>query len=232
MTIISGTNAEVTLPMEDSAEQDSTDEDEHDDAGDRRVDVEGLLQVRGDRVGLGHVADTEGRDDRGDGEEPGEELAEGTLDAALEVALRAAGHVALGVRDAVPDTEERLGVLGRHAEQTGDPHPEQGAGATDRDRRGDTDDIAHAHGGCQGGGQSLVLGDVTFAAVVVAVEEAESEGREELSELHPPQPDGEDEAGAEQQGDEEPGAPDKGVGVAEPVIECVHEQTAYRAFAR
>ena len=182
----------------DAAEKDGADEDEHDDTGDHGVDPEGFLQVRGDRVGLGHVADTEGRDDGGEGEEPGEELTEGALDAPLEVALRSTGHVALGVRDAVPHTEERLGVLGRHAEQAGDPHPEQGAGATDGDGGGDTDDIADADGGGQGGGQCLVLGDVTFAGVVVAVEEAESQGGEELAELHAPEPDGEDEAGSEQ----------------------------------
>src|SRR5699024_9266020 len=166
------------------------------------VDIEGVLQSLGHGVGLGEVTDTEGRDDRSDCEEPGEELAQPALDAVFQVALRAAGDVALLIRGAETNAQEGLGVLGRNADQAGNPHPEQRAGATDGQCGSNTDDIAHTHGRSQRCSQGLVLRDITLASFVVAVQEPVTESDAELAELDATQADREHQTGTEEEWDE------------------------------
>ena len=100
----------------DAAHQHRADTDEEEDRGQAWVNVEGILQTLGHSVGLGEVTDAEGRDDRGDREEPGQEFTEPALDAVLQVALWATGDVALGIRGAETNAQEGLGVLGCHTD--------------------------------------------------------------------------------------------------------------------
>ena len=53
----------------------------------------------------------------------------------------------IAVHDAVFDRQEALGIFGRHTEERGDDHPENGPRASGTDRCGDSDDISGADGG-------------------------------------------------------------------------------------
>jgi hypothetical protein len=98
----------------------------------------------GDGVGLHHVADAEGGDRGGDREEDREQGAERALDALGQIELRPAGLLAGRVDLAEAHAEERLGVLGRHADEAGHPHPEQRARPAEVDGGGDAGDVADA----------------------------------------------------------------------------------------
>ena len=60
-------------------------------------------------------------------------------------------------------TERAFDELRAHAEQSGDDHPEGGAGTAECDSHADTRNIAQPHGSRQGGRQGLEVGD--FARV-------------------------------------------------------------------
>ena len=127
--------------------------------------VNGGVDGGGDGVDLGHVADAEGGDETEhteDGGEPAPTLAEAVLD----VVHRAADPVALLVAFTVLHGEQNLGILGDHAEQGGDPHPEHGAGAAGHDCAGNAGNIARADGGGERGGHSLERRDLSVTCLL------------------------------------------------------------------
>ena len=96
--------------------------------------------------------------------------------------------------------ERRLGVIGGHAEQRDNPHPEDCAGAADEDSTASADDVSGAdlRGDC--GGKRLERAHVT--AVIAARERKAAEhllSLAEAAELHAPRADGEVQARADEQ---------------------------------
>lgn len=79
--------------------------------------------------------------------EPLEVEPETFLDARLDVVERAAQNLAVLVDLAVLDREQAFGVLGRHAEERGDFHPEECARAACTDGGRDTHDVTRADSG-------------------------------------------------------------------------------------
>ena len=58
-----------------------------------------------------------------------------------------------------------LGIVGHHAEEGDEPHPEHRAGAANRNGACYTDDITGADGGRQSGAQGLELGNGAILGV-------------------------------------------------------------------
>ena len=147
-----------------AADYDQSDQDHDDCAGDPGGEAEDGLHIAGDGVHLRHVADAEGGDEAEKGEQKGQYLADACAalfgaQTVAEIVHRAAGPFALGVFAAVEDAEDVFGIVGHHAQEGHDPHPEHGAGAAHEDGAGHADDIAGADGGGQGGAETLELGD-------------------------------------------------------------------------
>lgn len=90
-------------------------------------------------MALHHVAHEAERDDDRDREEGGERLAAETL---ADVVGRAAGQVAVSVAGAVELGKDGFGEDGRHAEEGGDPHPEDGARTAHGDGGGHAGEVA------------------------------------------------------------------------------------------
>ena len=138
--------------------------------------------------------------------------------------MRATLLLALRIRRAEPHAQVGLAVLGCHAHDAGDPDPEQRAGPADGDGGGHADDVAGADGSRKGGGECLVVGNVA-GAVLGFVHERVAGGAPECAELDAPQPDGQEQAGAQQEGDEHERTPDEGGDGTEDVVQSVeHSQ--------
>ena len=108
---------------------------------------------------------------------------------------------AVGVALTVLDRQQNLGVLGHHAHQGSDPHPEHGAGAADEDSAGDARNVAGADGGGKGGGQGLEGRNLTRAGLVLVKEFTGGvlPPVGDAAELRKAHPDTEVEAGADEQ---------------------------------
>ena len=73
-----------------------------------------------------------------------------------------ADHGAVLTFNTVFDGNQSFSVLGRNAEDTCEPHPEDCSRAAHRDRSSYTDDIAGTDGRGKRSGQSAELGDIAF----------------------------------------------------------------------
>ena len=102
-----------------------------------------------------HAAHEAERQNDGHGEEPGEELAPVALEGRGDVVDWTAVHGTVLVDYAGLLGHDRLGVVGGHAEQGDDPHPEDGARAAHDDGTAGAHDVARAHLGRDSGGQRL-----------------------------------------------------------------------------
>ena len=141
--------------------------DDH-DAGDQihRAGIRGNQRVDalGDGSHLAHVADAEGSQHREDGEQHGQHRA-GNLavlhlaDAVLQIVHGAAAPFAPLIPAAEEKAQHVFRIIGHHADDGGDPHPENGAGAAHGNGVGHAGDVSRADGGGQGGAQGLELGD-------------------------------------------------------------------------
>ena len=118
------------------------------------------FNVHHDLVDLTHGADAEGGQQGEDGEQHRQHLTN-SLAALLgaqtiaQVVHGTAGPLAVFVAAAVVDAQHVFGVVGHHAKESGDPHPEHSAGAADDDGSRHTRDITNADGGSQRGAQRL-----------------------------------------------------------------------------
>ena len=132
-----------------TADNDSTDRDEQEDAGDELGNTEGGVDIGYHRVDLAHIADAEGGDDTEDGEQQSKRCAD-CLHArlcaktVLEIIHGAAAPLTIGVLSAVKDTEDVFRVVCHHSEECDQDHPEYRAGSADGDRACHADDIAGA----------------------------------------------------------------------------------------
>ena len=158
----------------DAAQQDDGCQDCQDDTQNQvdggltsEVGVEGGnhgVDGAGDVTNLNSVADAEGcqcAEDTEDGAQPLPVLAQAVLD----VVHGAADPVAQCVSLTELDGQQNLGVLGTHTDQSGDPQPEDGAGAAQGDSCGNTGDVTGTDGSCQSGGHSLEGSDFALTGV-------------------------------------------------------------------
>ena len=141
-----------------AADDDQAGQDQQHHAGDPGGNAKDCVHVAGDGVDLGHVADAKGGQEAEDGEQNGQDLANALAallgaQAVLEVVHGAAGPLVVLVLAAVVDTQDVLGVVGHHAEEGNEPHPEHGAGAAYDDGAADAYNVAGTHCGCQRGTQ-------------------------------------------------------------------------------
>ena len=152
-----------------------------------------------------HAAHEAERQNDGYGEEPGEELAPVALEGRGDVVDWTAVHGTVLVDYAGLLGHDRLGVVGGHAEQGDDPHPEDGARAAHDDGTAGAHDVARAHLGRDSGGQRL---ERRHAAALVAAAQAEvaehaAPALAEAAELDRLGAHGEPDAHAEQQDDQD-----------------------------
>ena len=179
-----------------AAQDDEGQQDDHGQGHDPGGHGPRLAHGRGHAVGLHARQEVAGGEDGDDGEQDGVHLERGgggrVLVGLLEVVRRAAAVLA-GVRVALlVDLAERGLDEGRGGTEQGhDPHPEHGAGAAERDGRGDAADVAHAdaagerhHEGLEGRG--AVRGVLALAELLHHVRD--------VHELQEHGPDGEVEA--------------------------------------
>ena len=199
----------------DAAHKDQERADHDDSACHRRRNAEAGMDCRGNRVRLGHVADAEGREHREQCEERRHDAAQRAADAVLHRVHRAAGHFADAVRLAVFDRQHRFAVFRGKPEQRADPHPDERAGAAEDHGRRDADDIAGADGGGKRRHQRLERRDV--ALVLLFLFENHADGVEKIAPGQEFQPDGQENAGADQQRQHD-GAPNKIVQVVQHLL--------------
>ena len=105
-----------------------------------------LLHRLGDGVGLDHAAAGQAREDTEDAKQHRQQLADGMWDAARAVIHRTAAEGAgTGTAHPPSDRQKDLHIFGHHPEQRADPHPEDAARATQRQRCTHADDVADPH---------------------------------------------------------------------------------------
>ena len=103
--------------------------------------------------------------------------------AALDVIERAAENMAVLVDGAELDGEQTLGVLGRHSEEGGEPHPEHGARAAGDDSRCHADDVARADGRRKRGAQRAEARHLALRIFALLVLEHVAQRAGQLAEL-------------------------------------------------
>ena len=187
-----------------AAQEDEAGDGGHEQADDPRGDAESGGAGGGDGVGLHHAAhEAQGQDD-GDREEAGQEGAKLAVEGGLDVVDRAAVHGAVGVDLAGLLSQDGLGVVGGHAQDGDEPHPEDGARAAHEDGTAGTHDVAGAHLGGNGGGKRLEGAHAALMLLAVEGEIAEHAAHTlaEAAELHTAGADGEEKARADEQHDE------------------------------
>ena len=146
-----------------TAQEDKGGNDSHHHAHRQFGNAKGGVEGVADGVGLDHIAHKAKGQDDGDGKEAGQELAELAPEGCPDVVQGAAGDMAVGIGGAEPLSQHRLGIDGGHAEEGGQPHPEDGAGAAGIQGGGAAGDVAGAHLGGNGGGQGLEGGHTLLA---------------------------------------------------------------------
>ena len=206
----------------DAADEDEAGDDEGEDAGDPGRDVEGRVEGAGDRVGLHHVAHEAERDDDRDREEGGERLAAETL---ADVVGRAAGQVAVSVAGAVELGEDGFGEDGRHAEEGGDPHPEDGARTAHGDGGGHAGEVARAHLGRDGRRERLEGGHAVLVGLAAEERDAAEDvldGHDEALDLNESKLEGEVQARADEQRNEAVHAPEQAVDALNDLSGLIH----------
>ena len=162
--------------------------------------ADGGIDGRGDLAHLHRVADAEGGQTAKDAEHRAQPLPVLTQ-TVLDIIHGAAHPVAQDV--ALPELhgQQHLGVLGSHAQQGGHPQPEDRTRAAQGNGKGDTGDVAGAHGSRQSGGQGLEGSDFTSLGGLPFEHLAHGvlHGVAELPELEALQPHSQDDACGHQQ---------------------------------
>ncbi|MDZ7599654.1 MAG: hypothetical protein U5J82_15550 [Desulfobacterales bacterium] len=180
----------------DAAENDQGGEDHQHDTRDPERHLEGGVDGVGHRVGLDHVADPEGRHGGEKGKDKPQPLPAQPL---RDVVHGAAAHVAFFVLDPVLHGQNRFPIFGGHADQAGDPHPEQGSRSTGGNGRCYAGNVAGPDGGRQGGHQGLKMRDVArLVGIFLPLHQRQPKGVPQFSELQAPQDDGQIESGTDE----------------------------------
>ena len=190
-----------------TADEDEAAKHGHEDTGMDGVEAEGGLAGGADGVGLHHVAHEAAGKDDGNGEEHGQSLTEGALEGGADVVGRAAHGFAVFVGFLILKGEHGFGIVGGHAEEGAEPHPEDSAGAAGGDGGSRTGDVASAHLSGNGGGEGLEgahAGLIGAFAMQGCVAEEALEGVAELANLDEAQAEGVENTGAAEEEEKEP----------------------------
>ena len=168
-----------------------------------------LVEGQGDGVGLDHGEDKPvgedqhgGEDDTHTSTEPGGPAAGAPqAQTALHVVGRAPAENAVGGPNLEDLGERRLGEVGRYAEQSDNPHPEQSPRAPEGDCERDPGDITGAHASAQPDDEGL---EARQAAALVARARHQVHGPPEQAHLNAAGADRQVQADCEQKPDEDP----------------------------
>ena len=134
------------------------------DARDAIGQAECTVHVARDRIDLTHVADAKAGQHAEAGEQhrqhPAQRLAAlFAAQAVGQIVHGTAGPLAVRIFAAVEDAQHVFGIVGHHAQDGHDPHPEDRARSAGDDGGGHTHDVSGADGRRQGGAQALELAD-------------------------------------------------------------------------
>ena len=143
---------------------DAAERNQRDDKGDQNTGhhgrhMEEVAQRTGDFAALGNVADAERSKAAQQAEDDGHPFP-AFADAVFDVVHRAAVIDALFILHAILHRQDDLGILGDHAEEGRNPHPEHGTGAARKDGARDAGDVAGADRAGQGRRHGLEGRDV------------------------------------------------------------------------
>ena len=184
-----------------AADEDEAGNGKDENAGSPLRNLKGFVEAVGNGVGLNHVADEAERDDDRDGKEGRKGL---VVEAAADIEGRAAHNLAVCVTSTEHLSERSLGKNCSHAEESGKPHPEDGAGTAHGNGRGNAGEVAGADLCGNRSGERLE-GTHTVLARLIAKEcdaaEDLAEGLSEAADLNETQLDGEINASAHQKRD-------------------------------
>ena len=138
------------------------------------VGEKGGFHVFDDFIDLSHVADAERGENGGKRKEDAQDFANRLATAIgaqsfIQIVHGAAAPFVLLVAATVVDAQHVFRKVRHHAEQRGDPHPEDGTGPADGDGGGDACDISRADGGGQRRAERLELGYGAFIGFVMGI---------------------------------------------------------------
>ena len=156
-------------------------------AGGPRGHAEMGRHAVGHGVGLYAVARKEGGETQNKREEDGHPLPlrpQAPLDVVHRPARDGARPLAFLFLYPEPLGKGNLGVLGRHAQKGGDPHPEKGARASPVNCEGHAGDVADADGCRKRCGQGLKVGDIAGVVGVVILPGCDGDAVTQLGELY------------------------------------------------
>ena len=136
----------------DTANDDNQRQNGENDTAHFQWHTEGGFHSSGNRIGLGHVADTKGSDDSKECEQESHDTAQFLIfETVLHGKHRAAFHFAFCIDFTVLDSQHTFGKFGGQAEACGDPHPYQCARTAGKHSGSNADDVTSTNGGSQGG---------------------------------------------------------------------------------
>ncbi|CAN4072492.1 Multidrug export protein MepA, partial [Dysosmobacter welbionis] len=159
----------------DTAQNDHESQQSHCHPGGPGRNGEAVGQRPGDGIGLGHVPHAQGGQNCEEGEEKGQGTSQPLPPQGGAHGIHgAAAHFAAGVPLAVLDGQQALRALGGKAEEGGDLHPHQGAGAARHQGRGHAHDVSGTDGGGQRGHQGGEGGHIAGPACLGAGVTAEN----------------------------------------------------------
>ena len=141
-------------------------------AGEPHGNLKYLLHIHGNGVDLAHIANAEGGNHAEAAEQhrqnPADFLIAGVASQAiLQIVHSTAAPFTIFVLPAEIDAQYIFGVIGHHAENGNNPHPENRARPASGNGSRHAGDIAGANGGRQGGAEALELADgfILFGSV-------------------------------------------------------------------
>ena len=162
----------------------------HDPGG----NAEGGVAGGCDGVRLNHAAHESKRQDDGDSEKSCEEGSEFTRECGLDVIDRTAVYRAVGVDSTGLLRKDGFCVVGRHAQEGDEPHPENCARAADENGAACADDVARADLCGNSGSQGLERAHTAFLLAALKGKRAEepSHAFAEAANLHEARANGEE----------------------------------------
>ena len=149
-------------------------------------------------VPLRQIADSEGGNGREDGEGCPQPFA---VQTAFQHEHGASAHIAVLVFHPVFDGEQSFRITGCHSQNSRQPAPKDGAGASGCNRHAHADDIPGADVGCQGHHQGAERGDISLVRMIF--HKIQFQGLKQIT-LRKPQDGGEVQVRAQQHDEQGP----------------------------
>ena len=151
-----GTNFSVTDASRLSPSEENKSADDHkDNSDDPGRNTKCCFAGRSDRVGLYHTSEEAKRKCNRDCEEACKKFAERTFKCRCDIVDRTAFDRSVLLYDTSFLRKRCFGINRCHAKERDDPHPENSAGTTGKDRAGSADDISGSDLSCDCGCKSL-----------------------------------------------------------------------------